>query len=167
MCARSVKSLDVHQLCEKFFSVTCWWKVTDLQRGNKWIYQNLYFAQPCFVRLLSTWPLNYFLERGKMKTMKTKLVIALILTGLLIVALIALTACKKKSEPAPSEQIEEIAAELKAVEQTICPVMKGPINKDIFTEYEGKKVYFCCDACKQKFEEEPEEYLAELPQFKQ
>ena len=102
-----------------------------------------------------------------MKTMKTKLVIALILTGLLVVALIALTACKKKSEPAPSEQIEEIAAELKAVEQTICPVMEGPIDKNIFTEYKGKKVYFCCDACKQKFEEKPEEYLAKLPQFEQ
>ena len=28
------------------------------------------------------------------------------------------------------------------VEQTLCPVMGGQINKDNFTEYHGKKVYF-------------------------
>jgi YHS domain-containing protein len=43
--------------------------------------------------------------------------------------------------------------------------MEGPINKDIFTEYKGKKVYFCCPGCKVEFEKEPEKYLPKLPQF--
>ena len=51
--------------------------------------------------------------------------------------------------------------------QKICPVMGGAINKDIFTVYKGKKVYFCCAGCKPEFEKEPEKYLAKLPQFKE
>lgn len=52
------------------------------------------------------------------------------------------------------------------VEQTICPVMGGAINKDLFVEYQGKKVYFCCGQCKGEFEKDPEKYIAKLPQFK-
>ncbi len=58
---------------------------------------------------------------------------------------------------------EQVAAE---VEQTTCPVMGGAINKDIFVEYKGKKVYFCCPGCEEQFNKEPEKYIAQLPQFK-
>jgi len=54
-----------------------------------------------------------------------------------------------------------------AVEQTTCPVMAGnPINKDLFVEYEGKKVYFCCKGCEDAFLADPAKYIAKLPQFK-
>ncbi|MHC4722379.1 MAG: YHS domain-containing protein, partial [Planctomycetota bacterium] len=52
-------------------------------------------------------------------------------------------------------------------DQTICPVMGGAINKEVFTEYKGKKVYFCCPGCEPKFEADPEKYITQLPQFKQ
>ena len=53
-----------------------------------------------------------------------------------------------------------------SVEQTTCPVMDGnKINKNVFVEYKGKKVYFCCEDCKAKFLAEPEKYVAKLPQF--
>jgi len=51
------------------------------------------------------------------------------------------------------------------IEQKTCPVMGGPINKDIFIEYRGKKVYFCCPGCEGRFRENPEKYIAGLPQF--
>jgi len=54
----------------------------------------------------------------------------------------------------------------KSSEQVMCPVMGGPIKKDIYTEYKGRKVYFCCPMCKGKFEATPEKYLDKLPQFK-
>jgi YHS domain-containing protein len=50
-------------------------------------------------------------------------------------------------------------------EQTLCPVMGNPINKEIFIEYKGKKVYFCCPGCDEKFTAAPEKYLEKLPQF--
>jgi Cu(I)/Ag(I) efflux system membrane fusion protein len=47
-------------------------------------------------------------------------------------------------------------------------VMDGnPIDKNVFTEYKGKKVYFCCPACIDKFKAEPEKYVKDLPQFKE
>lgn len=48
---------------------------------------------------------------------------------------------------------------------TICPVMGTAVDKNFFIEYEGKKVYFCCDGCDEMFLKEPEKYLAKLPQF--
>jgi YHS domain-containing protein len=51
------------------------------------------------------------------------------------------------------------------VEQKICPVMGGAIDKNVFTVYKGKKVYFCCPICKGKFEADPEKYIPKLPQF--
>jgi len=102
-----------------------------------------------------------------------------LLVGLLIVGLIALNGCKK-SEPAPSQTSADTMQEMRghervvmqaesaitaALEQTTCPVMGAAIDKTLFAEYQGKKVYFCCPGCKEKFEAEPEKYIAKLPQF--
>ena len=106
---------------------------------------------------------------------KMSLLIAVLFAGLLM-----LNGCKK-SEPAPTETstgkmamqdnaavAEDAAKEVvAAAEQTTCPVMGGAINKAIFVEHKGKKVYFCCEPCKEKFEAAPEQYIAKLPQFKQ
>ena len=101
-----------------------------------------------------------------MKSGMTKSTIVFALAGLLLFGLV-LNGCKKKTEPAP-EPAPAQAPEVEAVagEQTTCPVMGGAINKDYYTEYQGKKVYFCCPGCKEKFEKEPEKYLEKLPQFK-
>jgi YHS domain-containing protein len=56
---------------------------------------------------------------------------------------------------------------VRTTEQTNCPVMGGPIDKSIFVEYKGKKVYFCCTGCIAAFQKEPEKYIAKLPQFAQ
>ncbi len=100
-----------------------------------------------------------------MKIRKTQFGVIFILAILLLIGLFALTGCKKKSEPAAQSEFERVASA--EIQQTTCPVMEGPINKDLFTEYKGKKVYFCCAGCKEAFEKEPEKYLDKLPQFKE
>ena len=99
----------------------------------------------------------------------------LLVTSILIAGLSMLNGCKK-SKPAPpptptgtmqGEPAAATAETAATVEQTVCPVMGGAINKNIFTEYKGKKVYFCMESCKTAFEKEPEKYIAKLPQFKQ
>ena len=109
-----------------------------------------------------------------------KLIVAAVLA-----AIICIAGCQKKSEPvAPAgetavktcppgctkpccaaKNAEANAPAAAVIEQTTCPVMAGAINKDLFVEYQGKKVYFCCPDCKGKFEKEPEKYLDKLPQF--
>jgi YHS domain-containing protein len=50
--------------------------------------------------------------------------------------------------------------------QTTCPVMVGnKINPNIYTEYKGNRVYFCCPRCKAAFEADSERYLDRIPQF--
>jgi YHS domain-containing protein len=61
--------------------------------------------------------------------------------------------------------MDQAAGKAVATEQTLCPVMGNPIDKNIFVEYQGKKVYFCCKACPEKFLADPEKYVAKLPQF--
>jgi YHS domain-containing protein len=47
-----------------------------------------------------------------------------------------------------------------------CPVMPDmQRNPEIFTDYKGKRVYFCCNNCKAAFGKNPEQYLDRLPQF--
>jgi YHS domain-containing protein len=99
-----------------------------------------------------------------MKTRTAQIRIVLTLTILLLIALVTLTGCKKKSETAATSTEK---AALVTTEQTVCPVMDGKINMNLYTEYKGKKVYFCCPACKDQFEAEPEKYIAKLPQFKE
>ena len=89
----------------------------------------------------------------------------------MITVLFFMDGCKKQSSPPPTptssvSQTQPAApAVAAAAEQTICPVMGDKIDKNIFVEYQGKKVYFCCPECKGKFEKEPEKYLSKLPQF--
>lgn len=58
----------------------------------------------------------------------------------------------------------EMKSEAKAesAEQTICPVMGGEINKELYVDHEGKRVYVCCQMCIGKVNKEPEKYISQL-----
>ena len=89
------------------------------------------------------------------------------LVGILFIEIAVFSGCKKQAEPAESSQGQTDIIASAAIEQKMCPVMpEMKINPEVFSEYKGKKVYFCCTDCKAKFEAEPEKYIANLPQFK-
>ena len=46
--------------------------------------------------------------------------------------------------------------------QIECPVMGGKANKRIYADHKGKRVYFCCPGCIEKFKEEPDKYIQKL-----
>lgn len=46
--------------------------------------------------------------------------------------------------------------------QTLCPVMGSPVNKEIYVDHNGKRVYFCCAACVETFRKDPDIYLEKL-----
>lgn len=46
--------------------------------------------------------------------------------------------------------------------QVACPVLGGKINKTIYTDYQGQRIYFCCPACIDIFKQDPEKYLKKM-----
>ncbi len=58
------------------------------------------------------------------------------------------------TSPARAEEDEASAGN-----QTRCPVMGGKINRDIYADHEGQRVYFCCNGCPEQFLAAPEHYL--------
>jgi YHS domain-containing protein len=46
--------------------------------------------------------------------------------------------------------------------QTVCPVLQGNIDKSVYVDYKGKRIYFCCKGCDAEFAKDPEKYLKKL-----
>lgn len=46
--------------------------------------------------------------------------------------------------------------------QTKCPVMGNKINKEVYTDYKGQRVFFCCAGCIDPFNKDPEAYLKKM-----
>ncbi len=46
--------------------------------------------------------------------------------------------------------------------QTHCPICKMEIQKDLYVDYEGKRVYFGCSGCPDKFRANPETYIKQM-----
>lgn len=46
--------------------------------------------------------------------------------------------------------------------QVNCPVMAGKIDKKVYADYQGKRVYFCCTGCLDAFKKDPEKYIKQL-----
>ena len=46
--------------------------------------------------------------------------------------------------------------------QTTCPVLGGNVNKHVYADYQGKRIYFCCLGCDKEFNKDPEKYMKKL-----
>jgi uncharacterized membrane protein len=78
-----------------------------------------------------------------------------------LVLLLALSAFAKDGE-----KDDESGDDAAKITNKTCPVMEGePVLPDLFVEYEGKRVYFCCESCVDDFKADPEAYIGNLPQF--
>ncbi len=43
--------------------------------------------------------------------------------------------------------------------QTECPVLGGAIDKSLFVDYKGKRIYVCCAGCLETIKADPEKFL--------
>jgi len=48
--------------------------------------------------------------------------------------------------------------------QTTCPVMGGPIDKNLYVDAKGKRIYLCCAGCEEAVRTEPEKYIKKIEQ---
>ena len=84
--------------------------------------------------------------------------LAVIVAGAIFIA-----GCGKQQAAEPKEDTAAPAATQTAqTAQKICPVLGGAIVKNMYTDYQGRRVYFCCAECKVKFSKQPDKYLAKL-----
>jgi hypothetical protein len=49
-----------------------------------------------------------------------------------------------------------------AKEQLTCPVMGGKINKEIYVDHGGKRVYLCCNMCIDTIKKDPAKYIEKM-----
>ena len=71
-----------------------------------------------------------------------------------------------KSPDAYVKKLEQqgVVFAMAPVPQTVCPVSGAKINKEVFVDYKGKRVYLGCNACPDKFNKSPETYIKKMEQ---
>lgn len=73
--------------------------------------------------------------------------------------------CTKPLMADPDKYFKKAAADGVLFEniQEICPVSGKELGeKSPFVDYEGRRVYFCCDKCPAEFAKDPQKYLSKL-----
>jgi len=77
---------------------------------------------------------------------------------LLLAVMASFVYAADRNAAADSEQMQTM--------NVFCPVMPDMKTvPGIFTDHQGKRVYFCCVNCRAAFGRTPEKYLGRLPQF--
>ena len=52
-----------------------------------------------------------------------------------------------------------VLAAAPAKPQTTCPVLGGNVDRQVYVDYQGQRIYFCCPGCDAEFKKNPEKYL--------
>jgi len=88
---------------------------------------------------------------------------SLALVPVAFVALLVGCGGDQKSPPAKGgSDAKAPSGEKKTAMQTTCPVMGMPIDKANFTDYEGKRIYFCTKDCIEAFKKDPDKYMKQM-----
>jgi YHS domain-containing protein len=53
-------------------------------------------------------------------------------------------------------------AKAKVKPQTVCPVMGGKINKSLYVDYQGQRIYMCCKGCTAALKKDPAKYIKKI-----
>ncbi|HWR82623.1 MAG TPA: YHS domain-containing protein [Candidatus Deferrimicrobium sp.] len=72
--------------------------------------------------------------------------------------------CSEKLKADPGKYFEKAAAEGVLFEniQKVCPVSGEAIDKAIYSDYKGRRIYFCCKKCQKAFADSPKKYLKKM-----
>jgi len=62
-----------------------------------------------------------------------------------------------QAEPIPQGGAKEFAGKGDGI--NTCPVSGQPVNKNVWAEIKGRKVYFCCGNCRAKAQQDPDKYI--------
>jgi YHS domain-containing protein len=76
-----------------------------------------------------------------------------------------LTAALSIGQPTEKSKVDSTKTVMHAKQlkpQTTCPVLGEPIDKSLYVDYNGKRIYVCCADCIEKVKSDPEKYLKKL-----
>lgn len=73
-------------------------------------------------------------------------------------------ACIPKIKADPDKYFKKAAAQGVIFEniQKTCPVSGETIDKSKFVDFEGRRVYFCCNQCLKDFNKDPQKFLSKM-----
>lgn len=92
-----------------------------------------------------------------MKTLRIMMVM-LIMVSLLTM----LSSCKKAEKTSKAPTTPGSASVTTSKVQTTCPIEGGKIDKSMYADAQGQRVYFCCADCKAKFNADPAKYIKQM-----
>lgn len=95
---------------------------------------------------------------GKLKDMRLSYPSLLAATVLVLVPLSPPLA----ADAPPAAKASAMASTVRP--QTKCPVMGGDIDKSLYVDACGKRIYLCCAACEDAVRTEPEKYIRKIQQ---
>jgi YHS domain-containing protein len=73
--------------------------------------------------------------------------------------------CSAKLKADPDKYFKKAAAQGVLFEniQTTCPVSGEKLeDKTVYTDYEGRRIYFCCKKCRGQFKSDPQTFLKKM-----
>lgn len=68
-----------------------------------------------------------------------------------------------KAVSTPSSKSVKESTSLKP--QTMCPVMEGEINKSLYADVKGYRIYVCCSGCISEIKKNPDKYIKKLQEM--
>jgi len=71
-------------------------------------------------------------------------------------------ACGGMEEQTAPSAMPDVNVQITPGTQTMCPVMPTHPIKDVFVDYDGKRIYLCCAGCIDKFNAEPEKFISQM-----
>jgi YHS domain-containing protein len=84
----------------------------------------------------------------------------IVMFGFIAVVALVVVGCGGESV-ADEEKPQSVKIEVRKA-QDHCPVMGNPVDRKVFFDYEGKRIYFCCSPCIEKFKEDPEGFIKKM-----
>lgn len=94
-----------------------------------------------------------------MKTLRIMIVILIVIT----LVTMSVSCRKDNTSQAPATPNEPVPANVtNSNVQTTCPIAGGNINKSVYIDYQGKRIYFCCADCIATFNADPARYVKQM-----
>lgn len=98
--------------------------------------------------------------RKNRKCRMRKVLPVVLMLSVMGMGLMTMSCAKEEKTPKKAEEVAPKDAGSQAPKtQTIDAFSGNPIDKNIYADHKGKRIYFCCDNSRRTFYDDPEKYI--------